>query len=47
MWLLIFRVKMVPNDYRDDHFDLRDPDHILGKTLVHCNRDKLDSVIGR
>ena len=40
----MFRVKVVPNDYQDDHFDLRDPDQILGKTLVHLNRGKDDTT---
>jgi len=32
------RVKgMVPNNYNDDHFDLRDPNKIVGKTLVYLN----------
>jgi hypothetical protein len=42
----VSRVKVVPNDYHDDHFDLRDPDQILGKTLVHANREK-DDIVGR
>lgn len=28
------RVKFLRNDYFDDHFDLRDPRHLVGKTLV-------------
>ena len=32
------RVKgMVPNNYNDEHFDLRDGKHILGKTLAYLN----------
>jgi len=39
------RVKgMVPNNYHDDHFDLRDPDKILGKTLWYLNRQGTDAV---
>jgi len=33
---------MVPNDYLDDHFDLREPDKLLGKTLWYLNRGKDD-----
>jgi len=32
---------MVPNNYHDDHFDLREPEKILGKTIWYLNR--LDS----
>jgi hypothetical protein len=46
LYCSVFRVKVVPNDYHDDHFDLRDPDQILGKTLVHANREK-DDIVGR
>jgi len=35
---------MVPNNYNDDHFDLRDPDKILGKTLWYLNRHGSDVV---
>jgi len=38
------KVKVVPNNYKDDHFDLRDPDKILGKTLIHFNYGKTDTV---
>ncbi|XP_023344231.1 uncharacterized protein LOC111713584 [Eurytemora carolleeae] len=38
------RVKVVPNNYFDDHFDLRDPDRILGKTLIHFNSGSSDTV---
>ena len=31
---------MVPNNYQDDHFDLREPNQILGKTLCYLNRDQ-------
>jgi len=32
------RVKgMVPNNYNDDHFDLREPEKIIGKTLWYLN----------
>merc|ERR1712096_567712 len=31
---------MVPNNYQDDHFDLREPNQILGKTLCYLNRDR-------
>jgi len=40
------RVRVVPNNHRDDHFDLRDPERILGRTLVHLNRGRQD-VLGR
>jgi hypothetical protein len=46
LYCWVSRVKVVPNDYHDDHFDLRDPDQILGKTLVHANRGKND-IVGR
>jgi len=29
---------MVPNNYHDDHFDLREPEKILGKTIWYLNR---------
>jgi len=32
------RVKMVPNNYTDDHFDLRDPKIILGKTMYYLGK---------
>jgi len=32
---------MVPNNFHDDHFDLREPEKILGKTIWYLNR--LDS----
>jgi len=38
------RVRVVPNNYHDGHFDLRDPDKILGKTLIHFNLDGEDVV---
>jgi len=38
------RVRDVPNNYKDDHFDLRDPDRILGKTLIFFNRDSGDTA---
>jgi len=39
------RVKgMVPNNYHDDHFDLREPDKILGKTLCYLNGNLDDPV---
>jgi len=38
------RVKTVPNKYTDDHFDLRDPDRILGKTFIHFNKNSNDIV---
>jgi len=38
------KVKVVPNNYNDQHFDLRDPDKILGKTLIHFNSDGTDTV---
>eukprot|EP00092_Neocalanus_flemingeri_P013646 GFUD01014718.1.p1 GENE.GFUD01014718.1~~GFUD01014718.1.p1 ORF type:complete len:453 (-),score=182.40 GFUD01014718.1:55-1413(-) len=31
---------MVPNNYEDDHFDLREPDKILGKTLCYLNGEQ-------
>jgi len=30
---------MVPNNYNDEHFDLREPSQILGKTLWYLNCD--------
>jgi len=39
------RVKgMVPNNHNDDHFDLREPDKILGKTLWYLNRQQDDPI---
>jgi len=39
------RVKgMVPNNHNDDHFDLREPDKILGKTLWYLNRQQTDPM---
>jgi len=38
------RVQVVPNNYKDDHFDLRDPDRILGKTLIFFNREPEDTA---
>ena len=39
------RVKgMVPNNYNDNHFDLKDPNTILGKTLVYLNNSREDNV---
>jgi len=35
---------MVPNNYFDDHFDLREPNHILGKTLWYLNSKNDDDV---
>lgn len=35
---------MVPNGYEDDHFDLRDPDQILGKTMWYLNRSAGDPL---
>ena len=29
---------MVPNNHHDDHFDLREPEKILGKTIWYLNR---------
>ena len=34
----------VPNNYNDEHFDLREPDKILGKTLAYLNHEAGDSV---
>jgi len=31
---------MVPNNYNDDHFDMREPDKILGKTLCYLNGEE-------
>jgi len=43
------RVKMVPNNYTDDHFDLREPDKIIGKTMFYLgglgNGDVLDKSL--
>jgi len=37
------RVKgMVPNNYNDEHFDLRDPNRILGKTFSYLNNQTDD-----
>jgi len=33
---------MVPNNYHDDNFDLREPDKLLGKTLWYLNREQDD-----
>ena len=38
------RVPMVPNNYKDNHFDLKDPDRILGKCFIHFNRNAEDRV---
>merc|ERR1712130_202906 len=35
---------MVPNNYHDDHFDLREPEKILGKTIWYLNRLNSDSL---
>jgi len=35
---------MVPNNYHDDHFDLREPEKILGKTIWYLNRLDSDSL---
>ena len=35
---------MVPNNYHDDHFDLREPEKILGKTIWYLNRLSSDSL---
>jgi small subunit ribosomal protein S27 len=35
---------MVPNGYEDDHFDLREPDKILGKTMWYLNRSAGDPL---
>merc|ERR1719370_2740960 len=35
---------MVPNNYHDDHFDLREPEKILGKTIWYPNRLNSDSL---
>jgi small subunit ribosomal protein S27 len=40
------RVRTVPNRYTDHHFDLRDPDRVLGKTLIHFNTNSSD-IVGR
>jgi len=40
------RVKNIPNKYTDDHFELRDPDKILGKTLIYLNKNSSD-IVGR
>ena len=43
----VIRVRVrghVPNNYTDEHFDLRDPDKILGKTLAYLNHEAGDSV---
>jgi len=37
----VIRVRVkgwVPNNYNDEHFDLKDPNKILGKTLVYLNQ---------
>ncbi|XP_057665472.1 28S ribosomal protein S27, mitochondrial-like [Diorhabda carinulata] len=38
------RVKFVRNPYFDDHFDLRDPNKIVGKTLAMFTEGKNDSL---
>lgn len=40
------RLTNIPNKYTDDHFDLRDPDKILGKTLIYFNKNSTD-IVGR
>lgn len=35
---------MVPNNYQDDHFDLREPEKILGKTLWYLNKSSDDCL---
>jgi len=40
------RVKTVPNNYHDQQFDLREPDKLLGKTLMYLNKKK-DSTVSR
>jgi len=35
---------MVPNNYHDDHFDLREPEKIFGKTIWYLNRLDSDSL---
>jgi len=42
------RVKgMVPNNYQDDHFDIREPSKILGKTLwyINCGEDDVSKSL--
>lgn len=43
------RVKMVPNEYTDHHFDLREPDKIIGKTMFYLgklgNRDVVNKSL--
>ena len=41
------RVRMVPNEYTDEHFDLRDPDKILGKTMVYLGELGEDNIVNR
>ena len=32
-------VKYIRNPFFDDHFDIRIPEHIVGKTLAWCSSD--------
>lgn len=38
------RVKYLRNEYFDDHFDLRDPKKIVGKTLMMLTKNKPDAL---
>lgn len=38
------RVKFLRNPFDDEHFDLRDPQKIVGKTLVAATKDRNDSL---
>ncbi|XP_054160199.1 uncharacterized protein LOC128958377 [Oppia nitens] len=40
------RVPYIRNEYFDDHFDLRDPNHLCGKTLYFFSQ-KFDDIVGR
>lgn len=38
------RIKYIRNPYDDQHFDLREPEKIIGKTLMHLTKNKKDSL---
>lgn len=41
------RVKYIRNPYFDDHFDLRDPKKIVGKTIAMLTKQKRDDLLDR
>ena len=40
------RVPVIRNPYFDDHFDLKEPNHIIGKTLYYFGKE-FDDILGR